>query len=83
MMLSKADFEDLLPDVFPTSSAEDPNAACIARWEDDGGQPERSPHTARAESADAAHWPPIGWAASAMAVAALGQSLAGPRRVVR
>ena len=46
MMLSKADFEEIFPELFsPYKSvlAEIPvttnNPACIARWEDDGGKP--------------------------------------------
>lgn len=44
MMLSKADFEQLFPESFAPNHVNDtkivvskPSAACIARWEDDGG----------------------------------------------
>lgn len=45
MMLCKADFEELFPDLFKPirhpvegTTADAPSAACIARWEDDGGR---------------------------------------------
>lgn len=42
MMICKADFEELFPDLFrPTDiepSAAKPSAKCLARWEDDGGR---------------------------------------------
>lgn len=42
MMICKADFEELFPDLFrPTDiepSAAKPSARCLERWEDDGGR---------------------------------------------
>ena len=42
MMLCKADFEELFPDLFRPKdiepSAARPSARCLARWEDDGGR---------------------------------------------
>lgn len=45
MMICKADFEELFPDLFqPEPNPDTPrmakpaNARCIARWEDDGGR---------------------------------------------
>lgn len=41
MMICKADFEDLFPEIFLPrdigGSTAEPSAACLARWEDDGG----------------------------------------------
>lgn len=46
MMICKADFEELFPDLFQPEpapathqTAKPPSTACIARWEDDGGLP--------------------------------------------
>ncbi|SMC95513.1 hypothetical protein SAMN06295998_1137 [Primorskyibacter flagellatus] len=51
MMICKADFEELFPDLFkpepvaetrqtanPATLVTSPSAGCFARWEDDGGQ---------------------------------------------
>ncbi|MBN8189995.1 hypothetical protein JF540_25245 [Salipiger thiooxidans] len=42
MMICKADFEELFPELFRPSDMErsvaDPGAKCLARWEDDGGR---------------------------------------------
>lgn len=42
MMLCKADFEELFPDLFRprdvVSLTAEPSAGCLARWEDDGGR---------------------------------------------
>lgn len=41
MMLCKADFEELFPELFeqPRRTPALPSADCVARWEDDGGAP--------------------------------------------
>ena len=46
MMICKADFDELFPDLFQAEPAPAlhrmaklPSAECIARWEDDGGLP--------------------------------------------
>jgi hypothetical protein len=39
-MISRTDFEDLFPEVFPPRG---PSADCVARWEDDGGRPAERP----------------------------------------
>ncbi|WP_343504825.1 MULTISPECIES: hypothetical protein [Roseobacteraceae] len=42
MMISKADFGELFPELFRPSDMErsvaEPSAKCLARWEDDGGR---------------------------------------------
>ncbi len=42
MMICKADFEELFPELFRPSDLErsvaEPGAKCLARWEDDGGR---------------------------------------------
>ena len=42
MMICKADFEELFPELFRPSdivkSVAEPSARCLARWEDDGGR---------------------------------------------
>ncbi|KAA8606069.1 hypothetical protein AL036_16185 [Salipiger aestuarii] len=42
MMICKADFEELFPDLLGPKvrrpSAAGPSAECVARWEDDGGR---------------------------------------------
>ncbi len=42
MMICKADFEELFPELFRPSDMErsvaEPSAKCLARWEDDGGR---------------------------------------------
>ncbi len=42
MMICKADFEELFPELFRPSdmvkSVAEPSAKCLARWEDDGGR---------------------------------------------
>lgn len=42
MMICKADFEELFPELFRpgimVSSVAEPSAKCLARWEDDGGR---------------------------------------------
>ncbi|MBL3702116.1 hypothetical protein GI582_05320 [Sulfitobacter sp. BDSS02] len=42
MMIGKADFERLLPEIFRVRDNESltgqPSAECVARWEDDGGR---------------------------------------------
>ncbi|TCO68705.1 hypothetical protein [Rhodovulum euryhalinum] len=42
MMICKADFEELFPDLFGPKDIEPlaatPSARCLARWEDDGGR---------------------------------------------
>jgi len=42
MMICKADFEELFPELFrpsaTVSSVAEPSAKCLARWEDDGGR---------------------------------------------
>ncbi len=35
-MISRTDFEDLFPEIFPSRGL---SADCVARWEDDGGRP--------------------------------------------
>lgn len=41
-MICKADFEDLFPEMFRPrdneTSAAEPSAECVTRWEDDGGR---------------------------------------------
>jgi len=41
MMLCKADFEELFPELFKQNprAAAQPSVDCVARWEDDGGAP--------------------------------------------
>ena len=42
MMICKADFEELFPELFQpsdmVSSVPGPSVKCLARWEDDGGR---------------------------------------------
>ena len=60
MMLCKADFEELFPELFPRENqatlSPAPSADCVARWEDDGGTVAPSP--SRRFAIPAAQWAP-------------------------